>query len=81
MSFFHRESFSGGFAAGGDHFPNADELLSFVGNRSLSTRSTDGAIDSALRSVPLPEGLMTRLGMLVYRMSDETADSVDYLGC
>ena len=42
---------------------------------------SDCAIDLALRSVPLPVGLMTRLGRLVYTMSDENADQVDYLGC
>ena len=45
------------------------------------THTADRAIDSALRSVPLPEGLMTRLGKLVYAMPDEATDQVDYLGC
>jgi hypothetical protein len=44
-------------------------------------QSADGAIDAALRSVPLPDGLLTRLGMLVYSMPDEAADRMDYLGC
>ncbi len=49
--------------------------------RARSAPSADLAIDAALRSVPLPDGLITRLGMLVYTMPDETADQVDYLGC
>jgi hypothetical protein len=58
----------------GRHSPPASEL-------STATRPSDRAIDSVLRSVPLPDGLMTRLGMLVYTMSDESADHVDWLGC
>jgi hypothetical protein len=42
---------------------------------------SDRAIDVALRSVPLPQGLMTRLGRLVYTMSDDRTDQLDYLGC
>ncbi len=41
----------------------------------------DGAIDSALRSVPLPDGLMARLGSLVYAMPDDAAGYADWLGC
>ena len=46
-----------------------------------SARAADRALDAALRSVPLPDGLITRLGMLVYTMPDETADQVNCLGC
>jgi hypothetical protein len=46
-----------------------------------SAPTSDYAIDLALRSVPLPSGLMTRLGRLAYTMTDEAADQVDYLGC
>ena len=42
---------------------------------------TDSAIDAALRSVPLPDGLLTRLDMLVASMSEEPANPVDWLGC
>ena len=45
------------------------------------THVADRAIDVALCSVPLPEGLLTRLGKLVYAMPDEAADQVDCLGC
>jgi hypothetical protein len=48
---------------------------------SKPPQAADRAIDSALRSVPLPAGLLTRLGKLVYAMPDETADQVDCLGC
>ncbi len=50
------------------------------GQPSKSGWATDGAIDAALRSVPLPQGLMTRLGKLVYTMPDESADHMDWLG-
>jgi hypothetical protein len=46
-----------------------------------SAGAADRALDAALRSVPLPDGLITRLGMFVYTMPDETADQVDCLGC
>jgi len=53
----------------------------FDGDGNAQAHSTDRAIDSALRSVPLPDGLLTRLGLLAYSMPDEAADQVDYLGC
>jgi hypothetical protein len=42
---------------------------------------SDTAIDAALRSVPLPEGLLTRLGMVAYTVSEGSADKLDWLGC
>ena len=47
----------------------------------LSWQGEDRAIDAALRSVPLPEGLMTRLGRLAFTMPEEAPDQVDWLGC
>jgi hypothetical protein len=44
-------------------------------------QAVDRAVDAALRSVPIPDGMLTRLGLLVLTMSDEQADRVDYLGC
>ena len=64
---------------GQDRFPDIDDLLPFIGSRPRGDRSADGAIDSELRSVPLPDGLMTRLSMLVHTMPDDAADHVDYL--
>jgi hypothetical protein len=43
--------------------------------------SPDTAIDAALCSVPLPDGLLSRLDKFVRAMTDETTDSVDWLGC
>jgi len=43
--------------------------------------SADRNIDIALRDVPLPDGLLGRLSRLVYSVSDEAADHMDYLGC
>jgi hypothetical protein len=65
-------------AASGHHLSDPDDVLPFV--RSGSKQSADRAIDSALRSVPLPEGLMSRLGRLVRTLRDD-ADRVDYFGC
>jgi hypothetical protein len=66
---------------GCDHFPDTEGTLPFVGGGSRSVPSTDRAIDSQLRSVPLPEGLMARLGMLVHTLSNDSADRVDFQGC
>jgi hypothetical protein len=52
----------------------SDHLLPFV-------QSLDTAVDTALRSVPLPDGMLTRLQRLAFTMPDETADRMDYLGC
>jgi hypothetical protein len=46
-----------------------------------SSHAADSAIDEALRSVPLPHGLLTRLGMIAYSISEDSADQVDWLGC
>jgi hypothetical protein len=46
-----------------------------------SPHAVDSAIDEALRSVPLPQGLMTRLGLIAYTAPDDAADKVDWLGC
>jgi hypothetical protein len=65
----------------GDTFPNrADSMGAFDGSLPF-IQSADRSIDAALRSVPLPEGMLNRLKRLVYSMSDEAADQVDYLGC
>ncbi len=66
---------------GGDRFTDSDDLLPMFGGFAPVGPTPDRAIDSALRSVPLPEGLMTRLGMLAYTIPDESSDQVDYLGC
>jgi hypothetical protein len=44
-------------------------------------RTTDGALDAALRNVPLPQGMLTRFSLLAYTMPEDAADSVDWLGC
>jgi hypothetical protein len=46
-----------------------------------SENAEDSAIDMALCAVPLPDGLMTRLGMLAFTMTDDAPDQVDWLGC
>jgi hypothetical protein len=79
MVYFDREPFHGRLAANGHYYSDPDDVLPFV--RSGSKQSVDRAIDSALRSVPLPEGLMTRLGKLVHTLCDDAAGRVDYFGC
>ena len=49
--------------------------------RQPLAKPSDAAIDRRLRDVPLPDGLMTRLGKMVYNVCDEQADRVDWLGC
>jgi hypothetical protein len=71
----------GGHAAKGDPFTDMNDALPLLANALRSDPSTDRAIDAALRSVPLPDGLMTRLGMFVYTLPDNAADQADYLGC
>ena len=43
--------------------------------------TADRAIDAALKCVPLPDGLLSRLGLMVSTMPEELSDPVDYLGC
>lgn len=76
MSHFYSNPISNHFA-----FVEGDSLSRALGEDAAADPVTDRAINDALRNVPLPAGLMTRLGMLVYNVSDETADQVDYLGC
>ena len=76
MSYPHSKSFfsSANFVSPADSLAALDGSATFV-------RSTDRAVDAALRDVPLPEGMMHRLNQLASTMSDEVSDSVDYLGC
>jgi hypothetical protein len=65
-----------------DRYEFRFEFLASRNGESLDTsHTTDDAIDIALRGIPLPNGLMTRLGKLAYTVFDESADQVDYLGC
>jgi hypothetical protein len=48
---------------------------------SYSPHAADSAIDESLRSVPLPHGLLTRLGLIAFTAPDDAADKVDWLGC
>ncbi len=50
-------------------------------DRVPHVHSADMAIDAALRSVPLPDGLLTRLDKFVHAMTEDATDSVDWLGC
>jgi hypothetical protein len=71
MSYFYSKPFTAG-----DRFTDADALPPIVGGgRRSVTHSVDRAIDAALRNMPLPEGLMSRLSMLVYSLPDEAGDA------
>jgi hypothetical protein len=77
MSYPHSKSMSLG-----DAFPSAAEPLAAHDNSLPYVHAaTDGAMDVALRSVPLPEGLLGRLKQLALTIADEAAGPVDYLGC
>ena len=65
----------------GDTFPNSADPLAAFDHLWPQIQSTDGAMDAALRSVPLPEGLLGRLKQLALTIPDEAAGQVDYLGC
>jgi hypothetical protein len=60
---------------------NGNAACNLAQNVRPPDHSEDRAIDIALRAVPLPDGLMTRLGRLVYSMPDDAPDHVDWLGC
>ncbi len=59
---------------GNDPFPLAGDSL-------VPDSLTDDTLDATLRQVPLPEGFVARLDKLVYELSDEPTDHVDFLGC
>jgi hypothetical protein len=63
---------------GGDRFTDSDDLLPPVcGFPAVGAgESPDRAIDTALRNVPLPEGLMVRMTMLAVTLPDESTDQV-----
>jgi hypothetical protein len=71
---------------GGDRFADSDDLLPLMGgftpkSEKSEAQSADRLIESKLRNVPLPEGLMVRLANLAVTLSDDATDQVDYLGC
>lgn len=61
--------------------PRHDSTNGALRDSTSHVQSADKSIDAALRSVPLPDGLLTRLDKFVLSMSDGATDSVDYLGC
>jgi hypothetical protein len=65
----------------GNHFPNPADSNAPFGHAPPHIHGADGAMDVALRSVPLPEGLLGRLKQLALTMPDEATGQVDYLGC
>jgi hypothetical protein len=90
MSYFFIKPILGGMNAGrfaannpadkGDHLPDPFDPPAFFGRRS-ERDAEDREFDSALRSVPLPEGFMARLGNLVVTLTESATDRMDYMGC
>jgi len=68
LHFYYRPMF------GGDRFLDTDDLLPAMGGFTPVGQSDDCSLDSALRNVPLPEGLVTRLSMLAYSLPDDGTD-------
>jgi hypothetical protein len=62
-------------------FLQGDAAPPASGELAEQRAAADLTLDAALRNVPLPDGLMTRLGKLAHSMPDENADQVDWLGC
>jgi hypothetical protein len=60
---------------------NGDSGIPFGSETAAQRAAEERAVDYALRNVQLPDGLLTRLGRLVYTISDEPADRVDWLSC
>ena len=59
----------------GDTFNTTADSLAALDGSLPFVQSADRAIDAALRSVPLPDGLLRRLGIMVSGMSDEVSDA------
>jgi hypothetical protein len=61
---------------------NANQALQPSGSQPRRTlHAADRAIDLALRTVPLPDGLLMRLAMIVRAIPDDAPEQVDWLGC
>ncbi len=65
----------------GNAFHDPSEPMGAPDGAVPFVQSADRTIEAALRNVPLPDGMLSRLGRLVYTVSDEAADQMDYLGC
>lgn len=65
----------------GNAFRDPSEPMGAPDGAVPFVQSADRTIEAALRNVPLPEGMLSRLDRLVYTVSDDAADQMDYLGC
>ena len=76
MSYSHSKpnSLGDAYSVPAESSGTPDQLLPFV-------QSIDNAVDAALRSVPLPDGMLNRLKRMAFTMPDEAAGQIDYLGC
>jgi hypothetical protein len=62
-------------------FGDGEATAPLVGEPAQQRIAAGHVLDSALRDVPLPEGMMARLEKLVCALPDERADQVDWLSC
>ena len=62
---------------GGDRFTDSDLLPPVAGFPAVGAgESPDRAVDTALRNVPLPQGMMVRMTMLAGTLPDDATDQV-----
>jgi hypothetical protein len=62
-------------------FVNGEATVPVTGEPAQQRIAADHALDSALRNLPLPDGMMARLEKLARALPDESADQVDWLSC
>jgi hypothetical protein len=62
-------------------FLNGDSTFPFAGETAAERAAAERSVDYSLRNVPLPDGLLTRLGKFIGSLPDEASDHVDWLGC
>jgi hypothetical protein len=62
-------------------FVTGEATVPVTGEPAQQRIAADHVLDSALRDVPLPEGMMARLEKLVCALPDERTDQVDWLSC
>jgi len=74
--YLHSRSFFDSFTV-----PNHEAVFPVAGEPVRQRVAADHVVDSALRNVPLPDGMMVRLEKLVRILPDDHADEVDWLGC
>jgi hypothetical protein len=60
---------------------HGDAAVPIAGETASQRAAEERAVDFALRSVKLPDGMLARLRKFIETMPDEIADQVDWLSC